>query len=146
MLRVKAKFSVYSVVLFFALLQIFTPFIHAHFNTDHSIQNTGFHVGDAHEEMAIELTHLHSTETSAEHLDASFLASTPHATHTISVASGIKQDTDSAFNVLASLLVLFFICFTFNLTPFLKQFFPLSIIPQLFLKRRLPAPRAPPQI
>ena len=145
MLRVKAKFLVYSVVLFLALLQIFTPFIHAHFNTDHPIQNTGFHVGDAHEEMAIELTHLYSAETSAEHLDASFLSTIPHATHTISVASGITQDVDSALLVVASLLVLFFLCFPQYLTPFLSQFFALSLIPQQPLKRQLPASRAPPQ-
>lgn len=149
MLRVKAKFVVYLIVLCFALLQIFTPFIHAHFNTDlnnqHPIQNTGFHVGDAHEEMAIELIHLHSTEISAEHLDASFLASTPHATHTISVASGITQDVDSTLLVVAGLLVLFFLCFPQYLTPFLSQFFSLSLIPQQPLKRQLPASRAPPQ-
>ena len=145
MLRVKAKFVVYFIVLCFALLQVFTPFIHAHLNTEHPIQNTGFHIGDAHEEMAIELTHLHSTETSAEHLDASSLSTIPHASHTISVASGITQDVDSTLIVVASLLVLFFLCFPLYLTPFLSQFFTLSLIPQQPLKRQLPASRAPPQ-
>lgn len=149
MLRVKAKFLVYLIVLCFALLQIFTPFIHAHLNADlnsqHPIQNTGFHVGDAHEEVAIELTHLHSAETSVEHLDASF-SSIPHASHTISVASGITQNIDSTMIAFASLLVLFFLCFPQYLTPFLSRFFALNVIPQQPLKRRLPASRAPPQI
>ncbi|WP_020168077.1 MULTISPECIES: hypothetical protein [Methylotenera] len=146
MLRVKANFVVYLIVLCFALLQVFTPFIHAHLNAEHPIQNTGFHVGDAHEEMAIELTHLHSTDTSSEHLDASFLSSIPHATHTISVASGITQGVDSTFLVVASLLVLFFLCFPFALTSVLRQFFLLSLTPLQPLKRRLPASRAPPQL
>ena len=146
MLHVKAKFVVYLIVLCFALLQIFTPFIHAHINTSHPIQNTGFHVGDAHEEMAIELTHSHSSNTSTEHLNASFLASTPHATHTISVASGISQGVDSSLTAVASLVILFFLCFPFALTTGPKHFFPLNLIPHQLLKRRLPASRAPPQI
>lgn len=145
MLRNKAKSAVYLFVLFFALLQIFTPFIHAHFNTKNPIQNTGFHVGDEHEEMAIELTHSHSPETSAEHLDASSLASTPHAGHTISVPSGITQDVDSTNIDAIALLVLFFLCFPLYLTPFLSRIFSSSLIPQQALKRRLPASRAPPQ-
>ena len=146
MLHLKAKFVVYFIVLCFALLQVFTPFIHAHINTPHPIQNTGFHVGDAHEEMAIELTHSHSPDTSAEHLDASFLASTPHATHTISVASGIARDVDSTISSVASLQILFFLCFLFALAQGTKQFFPLNSNPFQPLKRRLPVSRAPPQI
>lgn len=153
MFRVKSHVSVCLFVLFFALLQIFTPFIHAHLNADlnsqHPIQNTGFHIGDAHEEMAIELTHLHSTDTSTEHLDASFLSSTPHATHTISVASGMYQHSDSItdpINSAPSLLVLFFLCVLLALSPVLKRYFQLHPHHYQLLKRRLPASRAPPQI
>ena len=135
MLRVKANFLVYFMVVCFALLQVLSPFIHAHLDTEHPIQNTGFHVGDAHEEKVIGLVHAESNLLSAE----------PHAAHTISVASGIKQDINSTLLVSTSLLVPFFLCFPLALTPVSRQFFQLSLIPLQPLKRQLPASRAPPQ-
>lgn len=135
MLRVKANLVVYLILVCFALLQVFSPFIHAHLDTEHFVQNTGFHMGDAHEEKAIDLT---ST-------DSGFITVGAHASHTISVASGIKQEIDSTFMTGISLLVLFFLCFALNLTPALKQFFSLRLTPLQPLKRKLPASRAPPQ-
>jgi hypothetical protein len=136
MLRVKANFIAYLIVVCFALLQVLSPFIHAHLDTEHPTQNTGFHVGDAHEEKIINLVHAESD----------FLSAAPHAAHTISVASGITQDIDSTLHINTSLLVLFFLCFPLALTYVLKQFFPLSLIPLQPLKRRIPASRAPPQL
>lgn len=136
MFRVKANFLIYFMVVCFALLQVLSPFIHAHIDTEHPIQNTGFHVGDAHEEKTMGLVNPES----------SFISAAPHAAHTISVASGIKQDIDSTLIIATSLLVLFFLCFPPALTPVLRQFFPLSLIPLQPLKRQLPASRAPPKL
>lgn len=134
MLRVKANFLVYFIVVCFTLLQVLSPFIHAHLDAP-STHNIGFHVGDAHEEKAINLANAESD----------FLSAEPHAAHTVSVASGIKQDADSTLLINASLLVLFFLCFPLALTPVLRQFFSLSLIPLQPLKRQIPASRAPPQ-
>ena len=145
MLRVKANYIVYLIVVCFALLQVFSPFIHAHLDADQPIHNTGFHVGTAHEEMTIDLDHLSLADAHTQHSHADFLSATPHAAHTISVASGIPQDLDSAFIVSTSLLVLFFLCLACY-KPVLTRFFTLNLTPHQLLKRRLPAPRAPPQI
>lgn len=136
MLRVKANFLVYLMVVCFALLQVLSPFIHAHLDTEHPIQKTGFHVGDAHEEKTMGLANAESN----------FLSADPHAAHTILVASGITHDIDSTLLMSTSLFVLFFLCFPLALTSVLRQFFPLSLIPLQPLKRRLPASRAPPQL
>lgn len=122
-----------AVAICFAILQALQPFIHAHLDTEHPIQHTGFHVGDEHEEA-------YNVAQSTNHA----VSSVPHATHTISVASGIKQDMDTQLlvNVLA---VVFSICFLLTLQSPQKRNPALVLVPIESLKRRLPASRAPPQ-
>ncbi|EUJ10449.1 hypothetical protein Meth11DRAFT_1268 [Methylophilaceae bacterium 11] len=122
-----------AVAICFAILQALQPFIHAHLDTEHPIQHTGFHVGDEHEEA-------YSVEHSADHA----VSNIPHATHTISVASGIKQDVDVKLliNILA---VVFSVCFLLKLQATQKLNPALLSNPKESLKRRLPAARAPPQ-
>lgn len=130
----KSNWFTLMVAICFAILQALQPFIHAHMDADHPVHHTGFHVGDEHEEV----------------FDPGYLAnhsisSIPHASHTISVASGIKQDTDAtllAHAILAVVLSVFFVL-AFAST---KQFNPaLGLVPYSTLRRRLPASRAPPQ-
>jgi len=52
----KTKWVRLSVAVCFAILQALQPFIHAHLDAEHPIQNTGFHVGSEHEE-ALSLEH-----------------------------------------------------------------------------------------
>ncbi|HSH53450.1 MAG TPA: hypothetical protein VK967_00345 [Methylotenera sp.] len=118
----------------FAILQALQPFIHAHLDAEHPIQNTGFHVGDEHEEV------MHHSVT-GEHA----LSGVPHASHTISVASGIKKDIDPALVADPIAIVLFCLCIALVLQSVFTHFLPLAPVPYQSLKRRLPASRAPPQ-
>lgn len=130
----KSNWFTLTVAICFAILQALQPFIHAHMDADHPVHHTGFHVGDEHEEVF-----------DAGHLGNHSVSSIPHASHTISVASGIKQDTDATLFTHAILAVVFSVFFVLTLAS-TKQFIPaLLLIPHSILKRRLPASRAPPQ-
>ena len=82
------------VAICFAVLQALQPFIHAHVDVDHPIQHTGLHVGSEHEEAQ-----------SFEHMADHALSNVAHVSHTVSVDSSIKQDTDNLLLVNAFLLV-----------------------------------------
>lgn len=123
------------VAICFAILQALQPFIHAHMDADHPVHHTGFHVGDDHEEVL-------EAGYSASHS----ISSIPHASHTISVASGIKQDTDATLFAHAMLAVVLSVCFViaFASAPLLHP--AVLFVPKASLKRRLPASRAPPRL
>jgi hypothetical protein len=116
-------------------LQVFQPFIHGHLDTEHDIQHVGFHVGSEHEESTSELGH------ASEHA----LTGVPHASHTVSVASGIKKDADLNLLINTIGLALIFLCFVAALKSISVLFSQLKFNPYQSLKRRLPATRAPPQ-
>ncbi len=128
----KTKWIKLSVVVCFAILQALQPFIHAHSGAGHSTQNTGFHVGAEHE--------AHSN--ASDHLTDHFLSD---VSHTVSVASGIKQDVDLAFLIDAVSFALLGLCFAVVIQSVSNHFPPLTLAPHKPLKRRLPASRAPPQ-
>ena len=121
------------VAICFAVLQALQPFIHAHIDADHPIQETGLHVGSEHEE-----------EHSFEHMTNHALSSVAHVSHTVSVDSSIKQDADSLLLVQAFLLVFTF-CLVLTL-PSPQKFNRVFLLePKQSLRRRLPASRAPPK-
>lgn len=135
MVLTKARWLIFAVATCFAILQALQPFIHAHIDVDHPIQNTGFHVGDEHEEAV-----------SFEHLSTHSVSNVPHASHTISVASGIKQDLKNMS--FADALIAIVLSFSFLLVLSSSQRLnpAFLLVPKESLKRRLPASRAPPQI
>lgn len=121
------------VAICFAILQALQPFIHAHVDADHPIQHTGLHVGSEHEEAQ-----------SFEHMADHALSNVAHVSHTVSVDSSIKQDTDSLLLVNAFLLVFTF-CLVLALGLPQKFNCAFLFVPKQSFKRRLPASRAPPQ-
>jgi phosphoglycerol transferase MdoB-like AlkP superfamily enzyme len=129
----KAKWLSLTVSICFAILQALQPFIHAHLDAEHPIQKTGFHVGDEHEEVL-----------NVEHL-ANYASNVSHASHTISVDSSIKQDTDSMLFINAIFAVAFSICFILVLQSTHRLNPAFLLVPKESLKRRLPASRAPPK-
>ncbi len=96
----KTKWARLAFAVCFAVLQTLQPFIHAHVDADHPIQNTGFHVGNEHEEVF-----------SAEHLADHVVLSVPHASHTISVDSSIKQDAENLLVMNSILALVLSFCF-----------------------------------
>lgn len=127
----KTKWVTLVIATCFAILQAMHPLIHAHLDADHPIHHSGFHVGDEQEEVVHEST-----------IDVS-LSEAPHVSHTISVASGIKKDIDLSWPDSMAAAIIFIV---------LGLFLPDNNIPQPqytpylrpFLRRRLPASRAPP--
>lgn len=131
----KTKWMTISVAVCFAVLQALQPLIHGHLDAEHSIQHTGFHLGDEHEEavvshQAAEISHSVTTA--------------PHISHTISVASGMKQEVNpiiaaefmwAILVVIASLVALQTKTLNFNHSNF-------NLYQSLRLK--IPASRAPP--
>lgn len=127
----KTKWVILTITIFFAILQVLQPFIHAHLDTNQSAQEIGFHVGADHEEF-FSVPNIHS------------LSVVPHASHIVSVASAIKQDIDSAMLTDAIALALLCLCFIILLQPALMLYTPLALFSHQSLKRKLPASRAPP--
>lgn len=131
MALIKTKWVTLTIAIFFAILQVLQPFIHAHLDAHHPIQETGFHVGADHEESFV------TSNTQ--------LVSSPHASHIISVASAIKQDIDPALIIDVTGFVLLVLCFAIVLQSVAQYFPQLILIPPKSSSRRLPASRAPPQ-
>ena len=124
------------IALFIAVfLAIFQPFIHVHLDTQQPIQNTGFHVGDAHEEFVQPLSHS---------VDYPALTAI-HASHTISVASGTIKDIQAelADESINFVLICLFFAFLFQIV--VNFFSPSTSLFYQALKKLLPATRAPPQ-
>lgn len=78
------KWITLAVAFCFAILQALQPFIHGHLDAEHPIQQTGLHIGNEFEEVAV-----------SQQFELTHSIAAPHASHTISVASGIKQDINS---------------------------------------------------
>ena len=127
----KTKWVTLIIAIFFAILQVLQPFIHAHLDANHPAQETGFHVGADHEE---------SFSTSSTHS----VSVIPHASHIVSVTSAIKQDIDPALLTDAIALVVLCLCFSIALPSTLKLYPQLTLFSPKALKQRLPAARAPP--
>ncbi len=127
----KTKWITLLLAIFFAILQVLQPFIHAHLDENHSPHEAGFHVGAEHEEYFDS----HSNK----------ITDYPHAAHIVTVSSAIKQDIDSA--LLFDLLPLFVLCLSFFilLRPTLVVYPQLSLLSYQRLRKRLPATRAPPR-
>jgi hypothetical protein len=127
----KTKWVTLTVAVFFAILQILQPFIHAHVDANHPIQETGFHIGVDHEESFV-------TSNSAT------VSVAPHASHIVSVAPAINKDADPALLIDVVVLVVLFIFFSIALQSALKLYPKLTLVSHKTLKLRLPAVRAPP--
>lgn len=135
----KINWMTLVVALCFAILQALQPFIHGHLDSEHPIQHTGFHVGDEFEEAVV--VHVEAEDLNAEHT----ITSTPHSSHTVSVGSSIKQDIEPILTSAIVGLMLVAIFLAINLPVFTVSFSRFSSFPYQSLRRRLPAPRAPPQ-
>lgn len=131
----KTKWIRLSVAFCFAILQALQPFIHAHVDTDHPIQNTGFHLGSEHEEVS-----------NAEHVAQHAAHNIPHISHTVSVDSSIKQDSNGMFLANAIIALVLSFCFVLALQSTHRLNPAFLLVPKESLRRRLPASRAPPQI
>ncbi len=131
----KVKWVTLAIAYCFAVLQVLQPFIHAHLDAEHPIQELGFHIGSEHEEL---------TDFSGD-FASHVVSNADHTSHTVLVASGIKQDFNPvlASDVLCVLLA--YICFAVALRCTSKRYSSLSFIPCSSSRRRLPAPRAPPR-
>ncbi|CAN4268341.1 hypothetical protein MCEMEM6_00476 [Methylophilaceae bacterium] len=127
----KTKWVTLTIAIFFAILQVLQPFIHAHLDTNHPAQETGFHMGADHEE-SFSVTNTHSVSV------------VPHASHIVSVTSAIKQDIDPALLTDAIALIVICLCFSIALQSALKLYPQLTLVSPKALKQRLPAARAPP--
>ena len=117
-----------------AVLLALQPFLHAHMDTEQTVQTRGFHVGMEHEEIF-----------SAEHITNHDLSSIPHASHIVSVDSGIKKEIDTNFvtDAIAAIIISFFFVQALQLAQRLIPAAPLVL--KESLKRQLPDTRAPPQ-
>jgi hypothetical protein len=137
----KSKWVTLLVVLSFAILQLIQPFIHAHLDAQHPIQNTGFHVGDAHENLAY-----HSSSITADaNIAYDALSDFPHASHTLTVASGMTKPAELNLASSVSILILFAYVIALAVQPSLVLTVNHRNLPYKLLKRRLPASRSPPQ-
>lgn len=135
----KTKWITYVVAFCFAILQALQPFIHGHLDDEHPIQHTGFHVGDEFEEAVV--NHVVAEHANAKHT----IKLIPHSSHTVAVASGIKQDIEPVLTPEIVGLMLVAIFLAINLPVFTVSFSRFSNFPSQSLRRRLPATRAPPQ-
>lgn len=133
----KYKWVTLVIAIIFAILQALQPFIHGHLDVNHPIQHTGFHVGDEHEELSTDISY---------HVDNHVVSNIVHVSHTVSVASGIKQDLSAVLVTQILGVVLFCLYFVIVLFIPLKFYSALSLVSYNSLKRRLPASRAPPQL
>ena len=127
------KWITLAIALCLTILQALQPFIHGHLDLDHPIQKVGFHLSESHEEFN------HSLDHPSDHA-----LSDVHVSHTIVVASGIKQDVDPALFADFFSFALLWLCFAIVLLSVQRHFPQLYLVPNKSLRRRLPAPRAPP--
>jgi hypothetical protein len=130
--RTLANYIILAVAICFAILQ---PFLHIHLDKEHPIQQTGLHMGNEHEDIAI-----HSTQ-----LDTHALTSASHTSEIISIDSVFKKEVD--LNITGDTFVIALILFCLNLLTLkgASKFFPFHSQNYHTLRRRLPATRAPPQ-
>lgn len=131
----QTKWLVQFMVACFAILQLLQPFIHAHLDTQHPIKTSNFHVVSDHEET------FQGSNLSADNS----LFNSPHPTHVASVDSSIKSDIKFLISDESIQFILFCLIIVLALQSVSSVFFPLTTHHYLFLKKRLPASRAPPK-
>lgn len=120
------------IVLCFALLQVIAPFIHTHLGDGILSEYASLHV------HADEPTHF------ADHDNNHYIADLSHTMHTVTVANGFINDFDNSLTIYAAIFVVYFLLVK---TSSLKRFHSVSnLLHDYSLKRRRPAPRAPPQL
>lgn len=127
----KVKWVTLAIAYCFAVLQVLQPFIHAHLDAEHPIQESGFHIGSEHEERSVFLDHV--------------VLNADHISHTITVASGIKEDFSPTLRADIFCVIVLCLWCVIVLQSKLRPYRPLTLTPYQSLKRRLPASRAPPQ-
>lgn len=126
------NYIILTVAICFTVLQ---PFLHVHLDAEHPIQQTGFHMGNAFEELAIHATQL--TDAGPTHAS--------HTSEIISIDSVFKQDVDLSLTGDTFALALILFCFSLFSPAASARFLPFYSQYYQALKRRLPVPRAPPQ-
>lgn len=131
----KCKWMTLAVAICFAILQALQPFIHAHLDVEHPIQHTGFHIGGEHEE-SVDFSY---------HIADQAVSNVAHDSHTVSVASGMKEDFNSGLFADTLSAAVLCLCFAILLVSTLKFCPPFNLLPYNSLRRRLPSARAPPQ-
>lgn len=131
----KVKWVTLAIAYCFAVLQVLQPFIHAHLDAEHPIQESGFHIGSEHEE------HADFFDQVINHA----VSNADHISHTISVASGIKENFKPTLLADIFCVIVLCLCFAIVLLSTVRPYRPLTLTPYQSLKRRLPASRAPPQ-
>lgn len=120
------------VVLWFALLQAIAPFIHTHLGAGHLSEHASLHV------------HADEHEHSADHDDNQYVVDLSHTMHTVTVTNGLVNDLVYSLILYAAIFV---ICFLLVRTNLIIRFHPDSnFLHGYSFNRRLPAPRAPPQL
>ncbi len=125
------KFA-WMVVFWFALLQVISPFIHAHLGAEHLTKTASLHV------------HAGEHQHSDIHNDINHVADLSHTTQTITAIDGFINDLDNSFSLYA---VLFVVCFMLVRATLIIRFHPDSNLLQDYsFKWRSPSPRAPPQL
>lgn len=131
----RSKWIMLAVAICFAVLQMLQPFIHGHLDFEHHVDHSGFHVGNDHEE-GLDASH---------HENNHVISNIEHPSHTVSVASGIKEEFNPVFvsDVASALLLMLYFVILLISKP--NTYFSLDFLPYLSLKRRLPLSRAPPQ-
>lgn len=122
----------WMIVFWFALLQVIAPFTHTHLGAGHLSEQASLHV------------HADEHEHSADHDDNHYVADLSHTMHTVTVANGLINDLDNSLTMYAAIFV---VCFLLVRTNLIIRFYPDSnFLHDYSLKRRRPAPRAPPQL
>jgi hypothetical protein len=119
------------IVFCFALLQIITPFIHTHLGGEHVDESASLHI------------HADEHQHSSDYTDSYIAQDTSQSMHTISVAGGIANDQDN-HSVMYACMVILFCLFVSQLTV-RRSYQDFNSLLDYSLKRRRPAPRAPPQ-
>ena len=122
-----------TILIWFVLLQTLQPFIHGHLDLNHPMSLANSHAVDEHTEF-MHLIDAPAAETFSD----------DHVLHTVAVASGIKSDTQVILFTDFNPFVLLCLCFTLILLSVPRYFPQQDSLPHKSLKRRLPAPRAPP--
>lgn len=121
------------VVFWFALLQVIAPFIHTHLGAGHLTETASLHM------------HADEHEHSANHDDNNHhVTDLSHTMQTVTVTNGLINDLDNSLTLYAAVFV---VCFLLVRTNLIIRFHPDSnFLHDYSLKRRRPAPRAPPQL
>ena len=124
------KRCAWIIVFWFAFLQIIAPFMHTHLGEEHLTETANLHIhADEHD---------HSTG----HNESHFISDVSHTMHTFTVATGLVNALDNSLTFYALLFILFCLIARTDSARSLRP--ASSFLHDYSLKRRRPAPRAPP--